>query len=175
MKMIPPKTETDLKSFLGMVKYLGPYTPAIAELQPPLNRLYKKDTAWRWDPEHQIAFEGIKSVISSLSVLAYFDGKSEHTIQCDASKQGLGAVLLQEGQPVIYISRTLTETEQRYSNIECELLAVVFVLERLNHNTVGYRVKVETDHEPLMSIWKKSFTSTSTRVQRLLLRLSTAV
>ena len=54
------------------------------------------------------------------------------------------------------ISRTLTETKQRYSNIECELLAVVFALERLNHYTTGYRVKVETDHEPLMSIWKKS-------------------
>ena len=65
-----------------------------------------------------------------LPVLAYFDAKSEHTIQCDASKQELGAVLLQEGKPVMYISRTLTETEQRYSNIECKLLAVVFALER---------------------------------------------
>ena len=71
----------------------------------------------------------------------------------------------------MYISRTLTETEQRYSNIEHELLAVVFAHERLNHYTAGYRVKDETDHEPLMSIWKKSIASTSTRVQRLLLRL----
>ena len=64
----------------------------------------------------------------------------------------------------MYISRTLTETEQRYSNIECELLAVVFAHERLNHYTAGYRVKDETDHESLMSIWKKSIASTSTRV-----------
>ena len=171
VKMSPPKTDTDLKSFLGMVNYLGRYTPALAELRPPLDRLYKKDTVWRWDPEHQRAFEGIKSVISSLPVLAYFDAKSEHTIQCDASKQGLGAVLPQEGKPVMYISRTLTETEQRHSNIECGLLAVVFALEKLNHYTAEYRVKVETDHEPLTSIWKKSIASTSTRVQRLLLRL----
>ena len=61
--------------------------------------------------------------------------------------------------------------EQRYSNIECELLAVVFPCERLNHYTAGYRVKVETDHDPLMSVWKRSIASTSTRVQRLLLRL----
>ena len=97
--------------------------------------------------------------------------KAEHTIQCDASKQGLGAVLLQDGQPVMYISRTLTETEQRYSNIERELLAVVFALERLDHYTAGYRVKVETDHQPLTSIWKKPISSTSARIQRLLLRL----
>ena len=101
----------------------------------------------------------------------YFDAKANHTIQCDASKQGLGAVLLQEGQPVMYISRMLTETEQRYSNIERELLAVVFALERLNHYTAGYRVKVETDHEPLTSIWKKPKSSTSSRFQRSLLRL----
>ena len=125
---------------------------------------------WRWDPEHQRAFDGMKSVISSLPVLAYFDAKAEHTIQCDASKQGLGAVLLQNGQPVMYISRTLTETEQRYSNIERELLAEVFALERLDHYTVGYRVKVETDHQPLTSIWKKPISSMSARIQRLLLR-----
>ena len=119
---------------------------------------------WRWDPEHQRAFDGIKSVISSLPVLAYFNAKAEHTIQCDASKQGLGAVLLQDGQPVMYISRTLTETEQRYSNIEHELLAVVFALERLDHYTAGYRVKVESDHQPLTSIWKKPISSTSARI-----------
>ena len=97
MKMDPPKTETELKSFLGMVNYLGQYTPALAYLCPPLDSLYKKDMAWRWDPEHQRAFEGIKSIISSLPVPGYFDAKLEHAIQCNASKQGLGAVLLQEG------------------------------------------------------------------------------
>ena len=54
--------------------------------RPPLDRLYKKDTVWKWDLEHQRAFEGIKSVIGWLPVLAYFDAKSEHTTQCDASR-----------------------------------------------------------------------------------------
>ena len=79
-----------------MVNYLGCYIPALANLWPPLDRLYKKDTAWRWDPKYQRTFNGIKSVISSLPLLAYLDEKSEHTIQCDASRQGLGVVLLQE-------------------------------------------------------------------------------
>ena len=171
VKMSPPKNESELRSFLGMVNYLSRYTPTLAELRPPLDKLYKKDVAWRWDPEHQRAFDSIKNAVTTLPVLQYFDPKAEHSIQCDASKQGLGAVLLQEGHPVIYISRTLTETEQRYSNIERELLAVVFALERLNHYTAGFRIKVETDHEPLTSIWKKSIASTSARIQRLLLRL----
>ena len=71
---------------------------------------------------------------------------------------------------MIYASGTLTETEQRYSNIEQELVAVVFALERLNHYTAGFQVRVETDLQPLTSIWKKPIASTSTRIQRLLLR-----
>ena len=75
----------------------------------------------------------LKPSNKSLQHLAYFDKTKKHTIQCDASKKGLGAVLLQESKPVTYMSRALTETEQRYSNIERELLAIVFALERLNH------------------------------------------
>ena len=72
----------------------------------------------------------------------------------------------------MYVSRALTETEQRYSNIERELLAIVFALERLNHYTFGRTITVQSDHQPLQSIWKKSIVSTSQRLQRLLLRLA---
>ena len=70
------------------------------------------------------------------------------------------------------MSRALTETEQRYSNIERELLAIVFALERLNHYTFGRTITVQSDHQPLQSIWKKSIVSASQRLQRLLLRLA---
>ena len=66
---------------------------------------------------------------------------------------GLGAVLLQDDQPVIYASRALTDTEHRY--MERELLGIVFGLERLHHYTFGKPIMVETDHQPLTSIWKK--------------------
>ena len=71
----------------------------------------------------------------------------------------------------MYVSRALTETEQRYSNIERELLAIVFAPERLNLYTFGRTITVQSDHKPLQSIWKKSIVSTSPRLQRLLLRL----
>ena len=67
----------------------------------------------------------------------------------------------------MYVSRALTETEQRYSNIERQLLAIVFALEILNHYTF---VTVQCDHQPPLSIWKKSIVSASPRLQRLLLR-----
>ena len=90
----------------------------------------------------------------TLLVLVYFDKTKKHTIQCDASKKGLDAVLRQESKPVMYVSRALTETEHRYSNIERELLATVFALERLNHYTFGRTTTVQSDHQPLQSMEK---------------------
>ena len=111
-------------------------------------------------------------MLTTLPVLAYFDKSKEQIIQTDASKTGLSAVLLQDGQPVVYMSRTLIDTERRYSNIERELLGVVFGLERLYHYTFGKQIMVETDHQPLNSIWKKTIVTSSPRLQRLLLRLA---
>ena len=105
-------------------------------------------------------------------MLAYFDHSKTSIIQSDASKKGLGAVLLQDDKPVIYASRALTGTEQRYSDNERELLSVVFALERFHHYVYGCTATVQTDHKPLVSVWKKSIVCNSPRLQRLLLRLS---
>ena len=72
----------------------------------------------------------------------------------------------------MYASRSLTPAEKQYSNIERELLAVVFAMERLHHYVYGYIVTVETDHKPLVSIWHKTIATVSPRPQRLLLRLA---
>ena len=84
-----------------------------------------------------------------MTLPAYYDKTKKHTIQCEVSKKGLGAVLLQESKPVMYVSRAITETEQSYSNIERELLAVVFALKRLNHYTFGRTITVQSDHQPV--------------------------
>ena len=166
IQMDPPQNVANLQSFNGMVNYLKRFSPVLSKLSEPLRRLCKSGVNWTWESEQQSAFETIKQIITTLPVLTYFDKTKKHTIQCDASKKGLGAVLLQESKPVMYVSRALTEMEQRYSNIERELLAIVFALERLNHYTV------QSDHQPLQSIWKKSIVSASLRLQRLLLRLA---
>jgi len=68
----------------------------------------------------------VKKLICSEPILKYFDNTKEITIQCDASQGGLGAVLIQDGAPVTYASRALTQTEKNYAQIEKELLAIVF-------------------------------------------------
>ena len=168
-QMNPPEI---MRSFLGMLKYLNRFDPTLPELAEPLRRLCKCDVVWTWDSQQQTTFKKNKSVISSLPVLVYFNQDKNHVIQSDASKKGLGAVLLQDGQPVIYASRSLTNMEQQYSNIKRELLGVAFTLKRLNLYNYGFTIKVPSDHEQLMSIWKKRIAAASQRLQRLLLRLS---
>ena len=104
--------------------------------------------------------------------MTYFDKDKGHIIQTDASKTGLGAVLPQEGQYIVYAIRALTDTECRYSNIERELLGVVCGLERLHHSTFGKSITVDTNHQPLTNIWKKTMAISSPRQQRVLLTLA---
>ena len=161
----------DCAFFGGHLTPLKPFSPALADLTVPLRALCKKDTLFTWESSQEAAFEAIKNKITSAPVLAYFDQSKTSTVQSDASKKGLGAVLLQDNKPVIYASRALTETEQHYLNIEQELLSVVLALERFHHYIYGYTATVQTDHKPLVSVWK-SMVCNSPRLQRLLLRLS---
>ena len=87
---------------------------SLCTVAEPRRKLQKSDTVWAWESEQQTTFEKTKTALTTLPVLAYFDKNKEHIIQTDASKTELGAVLLQEGQPVVYASRTLTDTEHRY-------------------------------------------------------------
>ena len=93
------------------------------------------------------------------------------TVQADASQRGLGACLLQDGQPIAYASKSLTDTETRYANIERELLAIVFACQRFSTYVLGRPFTVESDHKPLEMIHQKSLASAPPRLQRMLLQL----
>ena len=168
--MTPPTNRSDLQSFLGLVNYLTRYSSRLASITTPVRELTKKDIAYTWGPEHDQAFLQIKEEITSMGTLHYFDPHSETVIQTDASQKGLGAVLLQQGHPVCYASKALSDTEKNYSNIEREMLAVVWGLERFNYFIYGKHCTVHTDHKPLESIFKKQLYSCPPRLQRFLLR-----
>ncbi|XP_064629350.1 uncharacterized protein K02A2.6-like [Lineus longissimus] len=171
-EMSPPTCIQDLQSYLGLVNYLNRFNASIATIAAPLRDLTKKEISWQWNPEHQAAFDKLKGIIISADALAYFDPKKPSVLQTDASLRGLGAVLMQDEKPVCYASRTLSETEQNYSNIERELLGVVWSLERFNHYVYGKHVIVQTDHKPIVAAAKKPISKCSPRLQRLLLRMS---
>ena len=102
-------------------------------------------------------------------MLAYFDSTKELSIQCDASGKGLGAALLQEGRPLAYASRALSDTKTGYAIIE-EMLAIVFALDKWHRYTYGRHVTVHSDHKPLESITKKPLDIAPKRLQGMLVR-----
>ena len=173
-EMPTPKSKQDVKKLLGMVNYLQKFAPNLSEVTAPMRDLLKEENVVLWDEQlHGRSLEQVKKLISEAPVLKYFDPKEETDLelQCDASEKGLGACLMQGGQPIGYASRAMTPTEINYAHIEKELLSIVFGVERCVQYEQGRLVKVETDHKPLESIFKKSLISAPKRLQRMMLRL----
>ena len=92
-------------------------------------------------------------------------------VQANASQRGLGACLLQEGQPIAFASKSLTDTETRYANIERELLANVFTCQQFNTYILGRPFTMESDYKPLEMIHQKNLASAPPRLQWMLLQL----
>ena len=122
-----------------------------------------------WNQE----FENVKEAIANTTKLTHFDPNKPVVIETDASLKGLGAVLIQDGKPVKYLSKSLTQTESDYSNIERELLAVLFACEKLHIYVFGRPITIHTDHQPLEIICQKPISLAPARLQRMLLRLRT--
>ena len=125
-----------------------------------------------WDSTHQTALEALKKAVSSAPVLRYYNLEEEVFLQCDASQSGLRVALLQGGQPVAYASRALRPAETHYTQIEKELLAIVFGCDYFEAYVYGRDiVHVETDHKLLESIMLKPLNSAPKHLRRMLLHL----
>ena len=170
-QMERPSNVTELRRFCGMVNYLAKFVDRLATLMEPLRQLTCQSVRWSWEHEHTEAFERIKAALISAPLLAYFDPAKEATLQCDASQYGLGAALLQEGRPIAYASRSLSETERSYAQIEKELLSVLFAMERFDMYTYGRPIHVHSDHQPLQTIVRKPLAAALKHLQRMLLRM----
>ena len=161
-EMTPPMDKQQLASFIGMVTYMGNFVPHLSHDTEPLWAMLKQEAVFAWDEMANASFQKIKDLIakSATKPLRYYDRRKPVTVQADASQRGLGACLLQDGQPIAYASKSLTDTETRYANIERELLAIVFACQRFNTYVLGRPFTVESDHKPLEIIHQKSLAST---------------
>lgn len=166
-----PKNKEELQRFLGMVTYQSKFTNHLSDLTHSLRQLLRKNTAFIWDSNMQRDFEIIKKALVEAPCLSFFDNAKPVRLSVDASQNGLGAVLMQEGRPVAYASAALTEAQKRYAQIEKELLAIIFGLEKFNYFTYGRHVEVETDHKPLLGLSKRYYEDVTPRLQRMLLRM----
>ena len=108
--------------------------------------------------------------MTSAPVLTFYDTNKALTLENDASDYGIGSVLKQEGRPIAFASRTLTDTERNYAQIEKEMLAVTYGLEKFHHYTFGRKVTVVTDHKPLVAIKHKPLYKAPRRLQSMFLK-----
>jgi len=175
-KMKSPSSVSELRRFLGMTNQLGKFSPCIAEMTKPLRDLLSKKSVWLWGTDQENAFQQVKQELASNRILIWYDPSAETKISADASAYGVGAVLLQKSdghwKPVIYASRSLTDTESRYAQIEKEALATTWACERFSDYILGKHIEIETDHKPLVPLLNnKNLDTLPPRVLRFRLRL----
>ena len=175
--MEKPKTLTELRRFMGMVNQLGKFSPNIAQLSKPLRELLSTKRAWVWGQPQEISFKNVKQELTKPVVLALYDPTAEVKICSDASAYGLGSVLFQQlnsqWKAAACASRSMSDTEHRYSQIEKEALALVWSCQKFSNYILGKHIRLETDHKPLIPLLSKAnLDSLPPRILRFRLRLS---
>ena len=170
-----PRDEQTLKSFFGMLNFVGRFIPNLASRTPALRSLLKKEAVWTWDENHDKEFEDMKSALITHPVLSFYDPVKQHKISNDASKDGIGSVLLQletDGwHPVHYGARSLTKAEKSYAPIEREALGILYGATKFHQYIFGKSFLMETDHRPLVSIFEGYLNAAPARIQCIMLKL----
>lgn len=167
-----PENKKDTERFLGFVNYLNRFIPNFSQITEPLRQLIQKDNEFFWAKPQEEAFQLLKNKLITAPVLNFYNNTDEILISCDASKDGCGSVIMQNGRPIEYASKAFTKTQKAYAQIEKELLSVVHACTKF-HQYIFTRkdVTIETDHKPLISIYNKPLTAAPARLQRMLIML----
>ncbi len=162
LKLNLPNNVKELRHFLKILQYywdmwarhsemLAPLTDLVGECRETkttkMNKTKKKP--WRWDPIHQHTFDDIKAAIAKETVLDFPDFFKPFKIYTDASSMQVGAVITQDNKPITFFSRKLSETKQKCSAIEIELLAILETLKEFKRMLWGQDIKVYTDNKNL--------------------------
>ncbi|GJU96135.1 putative reverse transcriptase domain-containing protein [Tanacetum coccineum] len=126
-----PRTPTEVRSFLGLVGYYRRFIENFSKIAKSLTILTQKSKTFDWGEEHELAFQTLKDKLCNAPVIALPDGPKDFVVYCDASKIGLGCVLMQRGKGIAYASRQLKIHKKNYTTYDLELGAVVFALKIL--------------------------------------------
>jgi hypothetical protein len=167
-----PKTQKDIKSFLGLAGYYRKFISDFSAIARPLTNLLKKENDWNWTEQEQASFDLLKFKLTNTPLLQYPDF-SKPFILTDASGYAIGAILSQgklgQDKHVAYASRTLNKAELNYATVEMELLAIVWACKHFRPYLLGRKFHIITDHKGLTWIFNvKGPSSRLTRWKLLL-------
>jgi ribonuclease HI len=148
-----PTSVSEIRSFLGLAGYYRRFIEGFSRIARPMTELLKKDKKFVWTEACERSFHELKERLTTAPVLVLPDIRKDFVIFCDASRQGLGCVLMQEGRVVAYASRQLRSHEQNYPTHDLELAAVVHALKIWRHYLIGNKCEIYTDHKSLKYIF----------------------
>ena len=144
-----PRNASEVRSFLGLAGYYRRFIKGFSQSALPMTKLTRKDVAYEWDSSCEQSFVYLKERLTTAPVLIIPDPNKSYEVFCDASKMGLGGVLMQESQVVAYASRQLKVHEKNYPTHDLELAAVVFTLKVWRHYLYGVHFEMFSDHKSL--------------------------
>jgi ribonuclease HI len=148
-----PTNVGEIRSFLGLAGYYRRFIEGFSKIARPMTELLKKEKKFVWTEACEKSFQELKKRLTTAPVLTLPDNQRDFVIYCDASRQGLGCVLMQDGRVVAYASRQLRPHEQNYPTHDLELAAVVHALKIWRHYLIGNKCEVYTDHKSLKYIF----------------------
>jgi hypothetical protein len=132
-----PKNAHEVRSFMGLAGYYRRFVEGFSKIAKPITTLQCKGVRYEWTEECDSAFIELKRLLTSAPILRVSDMEKDFTVCTDASKQGLGAVLMQDGGVIAYASRKLKKHEELYATHDLELAAVMLALKLWRHYLVG--------------------------------------
>ena len=151
-----PRDTGEMRSFLGLSNQYRKFVDNMSTLAAPLNELLQHRQRWKWTWKRQKAFNRIKKRITEDTVLAHYDPKEQIYLAVDASPVGLGAVIShgrgKEERPIAFASRTLTDAEKNYSQIDREALAIIYGIKKFHYYLYGRKFVLYSDNQPLCHI-----------------------
>ncbi|KAA0066527.1 ty3-gypsy retrotransposon protein [Cucumis melo var. makuwa] len=144
-----PSTVSEVRSFLGLAGYYRRFVENFSRIATPLTQLTRKGAPFVWSKACEDSFQNLKQKLATAPVLTVPDGSGSFVIYSDASKKGLGCVLMQQGKVIAYASRQLKSHEQNYPTHDLELAAMVFALKIWRHYLFDEKIQIFTDHKSL--------------------------
>jgi len=123
-----PKNPMEVRSFLGLTAYYRRFLQNFSKITTPLANLTRKVTRYEWTEQCEVAFQELKKILMSVPILALLTTDKDFVVYSDASRSGLGCVLMQEGRAIAYASQKLKTHEQNCPTYDLELAAVMFAL-----------------------------------------------
>jgi hypothetical protein len=148
-----PTNVSEIRSFLGLAGYYRRFIEGFSKIAQPMMELLKKEKKFAWTESCERSFQELKQRLTTTPVLTLPDIHRNFVIYCDASRQGLGCVLMQDGKVIAYASCQLRTHERNYLTHDLEFAAVVHALKILRHYLIGNKCEIYTDHKSLKYIF----------------------